>query len=83
MTFVLLLGVVVLNAVWNLAFFRAKNLAATFVLSLSYSVVVVALWYCLSQFDRIAAAAISVYTLYLSYAIFWSYRLWRLNPGSE
>ncbi|MEP6686645.1 MAG: tryptophan-rich sensory protein [Verrucomicrobiota bacterium] len=80
--FALLLCVVFLNAIWNLLFFRAKNLAATFVLSVCYSVVVVALWYCLSQFDCIAAAAIGVYGLYLIYANIWSYRLWRSNVGS-
>jgi tryptophan-rich sensory protein len=77
--FTLLLSVVVLNAVWNVLFFRAKNLGATFVFSLGYSVVVVAGWYCLNRFDRVAAAAIGFYGLYLIYANVWSYRLWRLN----
>ena len=81
--FTLLLSVVVLNAVWNLLFFRAKNLGATFVFSLCYSVVVAACWYCLSRFDRIAAAAIGLYGIYLIYANVWSYRLWRLNLGAR
>ncbi len=78
----LLLSTVVLNALWNLLFFRAKNLAATFALSLCYSVVVVACWYCLSRFDRFAAAAIGLYGGYLFYANLWGYRVWRLNSGA-
>ena len=81
--FTLLLSVVVLNAVWNLLFFRAKNLGATFVFSLCYSVVVVACWYFLSRFDRVAATAVGFYGLYLIYANVWGYRLWRLNLGAR
>ena len=77
--FALVLSVVVMNAVWNLLFFRAKDLAATFFFSICYSVVVVGLWYCLSRFDRVAPAAIGFYGLYLIYANVWGYRLWRIN----
>src|ERR1700738_2305803 len=51
----LLLVIVVLNAFWNVLFFRAKNLRATFVFSMCYSVIVIGCWYCLSQFDHLAA----------------------------
>ena len=78
----LLLSTVVLNAIWNLLFFRAKNLAAAFALSLCYSVIVVACWYCLIRFDRFAAAAIGLYGAYLIYANVWGYRVWRLNSGA-
>ena len=75
--FTLLVVVVVLNAVWNFLFFRAKNLAATFVFSLCYSVIVAACWYCLSQFDRVAAAGLVFTGSHLVYANVWGYRLWR------
>lgn len=75
----LLLLIAVLNALWNLLFFRAKNLAATFVLSLCYSVIVVACWYCLTRFDGFAAVVLSFYAIYLVYANIWGYQLWRLN----
>ena len=74
-----LLSAVVLNALWNLIFFRAKNLAATFALSTFYSAIVVACWYCLTRFDSFAAAVLSLYAVYLIYANVWSYRVWRLN----
>src|SRR6267142_1291067 len=48
--------VVALNAVWNVLFFRAKNPRATFFFSPIYSIVVIACWYCLFQFDRLAAS---------------------------
>jgi tryptophan-rich sensory protein len=75
----LLLSMVLLNAIWNLLFFRAKNLAATFALSLGYSLIVVTCWYFLSQFDRFAAAAIGLYGAYQVYSNVWGYRIWRLN----
>jgi translocator protein len=81
--FALLLSIVLLNAVWNLLFFRVKNLAVVFVFSIGYSVVVVACWYCLAQIDATAAAAISLYGLYLIYANVWSYKLWRLNIARQ
>jgi tryptophan-rich sensory protein len=75
----LLLSTVVLNAIGNLLFFRAKNLTATFALSLGYSLIVMTCWYFLSRFDRVAAAAIGLYGAYLAYANVWGYRIWRLN----
>ena len=81
--FVLLVIVVVLNAVWNLLFFRAKNLKATFIFSLSYSVVAIACWYCLLQLDALAASIFAVYAVYLLYANIWGYRVWRINSGDN
>ena len=78
----LLVGVVVLNAVWNVLFFRAKNLKATFVFSLIYSIVVIACWYCLFQFDHLAAFVFGFYVIYLVYANVWGYRVWRLNSSA-
>jgi tryptophan-rich sensory protein len=78
----LLVGVVVLNAVWNVLFFRAKNLKATFVFSMCYSVVVIGCWYCLSQFDHLAAFVFGFYVIYLVYANVWGYRVWRLNSSA-
>ena len=79
----LLFAVVVLNAVWNLLFFRAKNLGGTFIFSLSYSIVVIACWYCLVRFDSLAASMVGLYTLYLLYANVWGYRVWRLNSRAR
>ena len=79
----LLFTVVVLNAVWNVLFFRAKNLRATFLFSLSYSIVVITCWYCLLQFDSLATSVLGFYTAYLLYANVWGYRVWRLNSRTR
>jgi len=79
----LLLVIVALNAFWNVLFFRAKNLRATFVFSMCYSVIVIGCWYCLSQFDHLAAFVFGFYVIYLVYANVLGYRLWRLNGGAR
>jgi benzodiazapine receptor len=80
---ILLVAVVVLNALWNLLFFRAKNLRATFFFSLSYSIVAIACWYCLLRLDALAASVLGVYAVYLLYATVWGYRLWRINSRGD
>jgi benzodiazapine receptor len=75
----LLLVVALLNALWNVLFFQAKNLGATFIFSLAYSVVVIGCLYCLSRVDHLAAFALGLYAVYLLYANVWGYRVWRLN----
>jgi benzodiazapine receptor len=79
----LLLVIVILNAFWNVLFFRAKNLRATFVFSMCYSVIVIGYWYCLSQFDDLAAFVFGFYVIYLVYANVLGYHLWRLNSGAR
>ena len=79
----LLLVIVALNAFWNVLFFRAKNLRATFVFSMCYSVIVIGCWYCLSQFDHLAAFVFGFYVIYLVYANVWGYRVWRLNSSAR
>jgi tryptophan-rich sensory protein len=78
----LLLLIVALNAFWNVLFFRAKDLRATFVFSLCYSVIVMACWYCLSRLDDLAAVVLGFYAIYLVYANVWAYRLWRKRQSA-
>jgi tryptophan-rich sensory protein len=78
----LLLLMVALNAFWNVMFFRAKDLRATFVFSLCYSVIVIACWYCLSRVDDLAAVVLGFYAIYLVYANVWAYRLWRKRQSA-
>jgi tryptophan-rich sensory protein len=78
-TFVLLLVVLSANAIWNYVFFRAKNLAATLILSVCYSVCALALQVLLAVSDRVSASVLLPYTLYLGYANWLQYQLWRLN----
>jgi translocator protein len=77
----LLLVVMAVNAFWNYGFFRRRDLRFSFALSVFYSLVAVALFICLLQFDYVAAFVEVPYLLYLSYAFYWSYELLKLNPG--
>jgi len=78
--FALVLVVLALNAFWNYLFFRRENLFAASVLGGFYSLVAIALFACLYQFDFLAAYAQIPYLLYLFYAFYWSYGLLKLNP---
>ena len=76
----LLLAVMILNAVWNYVFFRLENLAYSFALSIFYSLVAVALFLFLWQFDYLAAYVLIPYLVYLFYAFYWGWGLLKLNP---
>ncbi len=81
--FTLILIVMATNALWNYIFFRAQNLFGAFLLGFPYALVAVPLFVCLIQIDRIAAWALVPYLIYLIYAFWWGYRLWKLNSPSE
>ena len=77
----LLLVMMGVNAFWNYVFFRAQNLFLSFFAFAFYPVVAIALFVCLLQFDKIAAWSLLPYFVYLLYAVYWGYGLWKLNPG--
>lgn len=79
----LIVGMMLMNALWNYVFFRARNLFLSFVACLPYGLVAVALFVLTLKLDRLAALALSPYILYLGYAIAWGYALWKRNPGEE
>lgn len=70
------------NAAWGLLFFRRRNLRASFLAFPPYVVLTLALGAALLRVDRIAAMILAPYLLYLVYATWWGYRLWRLNEPS-
>jgi translocator protein len=76
---VLILVIMGINALWNFFFFRVKRLSLSFAISIPYSLIAVALFICLLQFDRIAAWFLLPYMVYLIYANLWGYQLWKLN----
>jgi benzodiazapine receptor len=80
MAFVLLGTVMLINALWNYLFFRARNLKNAYLIGLPYSAVAIALFSFLLNLDRTAAWCFLPYMAYLVYASFWSYRIWKLNP---
>jgi len=67
------------NAFWNYLFFRAQNLFYGSVLGALYSLIAIALFICLIQFDRVASYLLLPYLLYLICASWWSYGLLKLN----
>ena len=79
--FVLLGAMMFINVLWNYFFFRTRNLFHAYLLGLPYSGIAFSLFLLLLlRVDRIAAGCLLPYLIYLCYANFWGYRIWRLNP---
>ncbi len=76
----LLVIVLVANALWNILFFRRRDLRASFLAFIPYAVVIVGLVLSLSRIYPFGAALFMCYCIYLLYAGWWGYRLWLLNP---
>jgi tryptophan-rich sensory protein len=75
LTVVLLLG----NAFWSVLFFRWRDLRASFIAFVPYSVLVAGLIILLARTYQFGAILLSCYGVYLIYATRWGYHLWRLN----
>ena len=80
--FALVLTVVLLlaNAFWSVLFFRWRDLRASFIAFVPYTLLVVVLAILLARIYPLGAILLSCYCIYLIYAIQWGYQLWRLNP---
>jgi len=78
-TLALLGGVMLTNAFWNYFFFRTRNLLHAFLIGVPYSVLAVVLFGLLLGFDRTAAWVLFPYLVYLFYANYFGYRIWKLN----
>jgi tryptophan-rich sensory protein len=76
-------GLVVLmmlaNALWNLLFFRARNLWLAFITSSTAPIPDVALWICLLRLDAAGAVVLVPYLVYRAYAVWWGYAFWVAN----
>jgi translocator protein len=81
--FTLTLIVIAINALWNYVFFHAQNLSGAFLLGFPYALIAIALFVSLRQFDKVAAWVLAPYLVYLIYAFWWGYGLWKLNSPSE
>jgi tryptophan-rich sensory protein len=75
----LLIVVLLANALWNVLFFRRRDLRASFIAFIPYAGVVVVLAFSLSRIYPFGAALFMCYCIYLLYATWWGYRLWLLN----
>jgi tryptophan-rich sensory protein len=67
------------NALWNVLFFRWRNLRASFIAFVPYAVLVAALVILLARTHPFGAILLSCYCVYLIYATRWGYYIWRLN----
>ncbi|HZI63372.1 MAG TPA: tryptophan-rich sensory protein [Thermoanaerobaculia bacterium] len=79
----LALLMLVINAVWNLLFFRLKSLRASVLALVPYSLVVLGLALSLIPLDPLAAWVLVPYIVYLVYANTWVYSLWRANDSAK
>ena len=75
----LLIIVLVANSLWSVLFFRRRDLRASFIAFIPYTVVVAALVLSLSRIYPFGAALFTCYCIYLLYAAWWGYRVWLLN----
>jgi tryptophan-rich sensory protein len=78
-TLLLVIAMLLANALWNLLFFRARNLFLAFVTGSAAPLLDVPLLICLIDMDHTAAAALVPYLIYRIYAVWWGYALWRAN----
>lgn len=78
--FALVGAMMFVNALWNYFFFRTRNLFHAYLLGLPYNAVALSLFLLLLRVDRVAAECLLPYIIYLFYANFWGYRIWKLNP---
>jgi len=79
----LLVCMMLMNALWNYLFFRARNLFLSFVAFLPYGLVAIALFVLTLELDRVATLTLLPYILYQGYAIAWGYELWKGNRQRE
>ena len=78
---VLVGAILFVNALWNLFFFRTQNLFHAFVVGLLYVGLALILLGVLWHVDRSAAWSFLPYTVYLAYASWFGYRVWKFNPS--
>lgn len=77
----LLLVLMSINALWNLYFFRRRDLRGGFVLSIIYVPVALALTVTLARLGDGSAWIFAPYLAYLVYGGYYGYATWRLNSG--
>jgi tryptophan-rich sensory protein len=81
LSFVLTLLLLILNAGWNFFFFRRRDLKQSLLINIPYGAVALGLLVTLFRVDPLAGRLFTAYIVYLSYAIWFGYRVWQLNAG--
>ena len=77
----LILGMMLMNALWNFVFFRMRDPFLSFVAVLPYALLAVTLLVLTLALDRLAAWALLPYVPYLVYAIAWGHGVWKRNAN--
>ena len=78
----LLLFMMVVNALSNYIIFRVRDLRLAFIVGALFPIFDFALFICLIQLDKLAAWSLAPYLLYRIYAVWWGYKLWKINDQS-
>lgn len=78
-TLTLTAALLVANASWNWIFFRKKDLWLSFAFFLPYLLLAFSLAVVLHRTRNPLSRWYTLYPLYLVYATWWAYRVWRLN----
>jgi len=81
-TLVLAVALLGANAIWNLFFFRKKNLRLSFILFLPYDLAAIVFGFALYRLSNPYFSRFLIYICYLTYASWWGHRVWRLNSLS-
>ena len=77
--FVLLVALLIGNALWNLVFFRLKNLEASAVVLVVYVAMALGFAIILKVVDPVSGWVFLPYVIYLAYATWWFLSLRKLN----
>ena len=75
----LALGVMLLNELWNYAFFGLRSTLAGFLGMAVFVALLTALVAVLLRYERVSAVLLVPYYLWVLYDLAWTYELWRLN----
>jgi len=75
----LILFMMVVNALTNYVIFRARNLRLSFIIGALFPIMDVTLLNCLIRLDKLAAWSLLPYLMYRVYALWWGYKLWKIN----
>jgi tryptophan-rich sensory protein len=75
----LIVAIMLINAYWNVLFFRRRDLRLSFAASAVYSLLAVSLWLLLWRIEVKAMLWFTPYVVYLPYANAFGYAVWRAN----
>lgn len=76
---VLAVGVLVLNEAWNVAFFGRRSTRNGFVGTVAFTAPLAGLGIAVRH-DPVSRRLVEVYAGWVAYDLWWSHRLWKLNP---